>query len=399
MISSISRVRPQRHAPRWWRRRAGGALVAAGLAGLMAMVPASPALAAAWSVVATPNPASFDNRFNGTDALSTTDAWAVGSSQATWNSATTALAARWNGSAWSQVGLPAVSGNSALADVDGDTATNVWAVGSAGTATLTERWTGSAWSVVTSPTPAGATSATFRGTKAFAANDAWAVGEYSMSASPSRRTLIARWNGTAWAQVPSPDPDSAQNLLVAVDGVAANDVWAVGNMGTDGYGGDTVAGLMLRWNGSTWTQVALPGGTGWQTGFSTRKLNDLVVVASNDVWAIGTAFSFQKFFFVPYYVHWNGQNWTEGMLPNAGMGALTSITALSTTKVYAFGEEGGQRLIARWNGSAWSREAAPATLGPLNDATATGTGTVWAVGTQFDANNNRRTLALRTTNG
>jgi len=381
---------------RWWRI-AAVPLAAAAVAVVTAIVQATPAQAATWAVVPTPNTAGPDNRFNGVDALSDLDAWAVGWSRAAWNTPTATLAARWNGSAWSLVGMPAVSGDATLNGVDGSGATNVWAVGAVGSAPLTERWNGISWSVVTSPTPAGATGARLRGVKVLSANDAWAVGEYSMSSHPVARTLILHWDGAAWIQVASPNPDSFQNLLVAVDGMAANDLWALGNVGTDGYGGETVAGVMLRWNGSTWTQVALPGGSGWQTGFSTRKLHDLAVVASNDVWAVGTAFSFSAFSFVPYYVHWNGQNWVEGTLPNPGMGALRTVAALSATKVYAFGGEGSQGLIARWNGSAWSRETPP-TNGSLVDAVAVGPSTVSAVGSLLNGNNGQ-TLAVRTTNG
>jgi hypothetical protein len=375
-------------------------LSAGALGMVMALVPASPALAATWTVATTPNPATLDNRFNGVDVLSTSDGWAVGSSQTAWNTPTVPLAVRWNGSTWSSVATPAVSGSAALNAVDGSASANVWAVGSAGTSPLTELWNGSAWGVVASPPPAGATAATLRGVKTLAANNAWAVGDYTATTSPGRRTLILRWNGTAWSHVSSPNPDGTQNMLAAVDGTA-NDLWAVGNQGTDGYGGDTVAGLMLRWNGSSWSNVALPGGSGWQTGFSTRKLHDLVVVASTDVWAVGTAFSFAVFSFVPYFVHWNGQTWQEGTIPNPGMGGFRTVTALSATKVYAFGDEGGQRVIARWNGSAWSREAAPAagTAGPLVDAAATGTGRIWAAGLRVESNGNVRTLAIGTANG
>src|SRR5687767_1367402 len=97
---------------RW--RIAAVPFVAAGLAVVTAVVQATPAVAATWAVVTTPNTAGEDNRFNGVDALAGSDAWAVGSSRVAWNTPTAALAARWNGSAWSLVGTPAVSGGAAL---------------------------------------------------------------------------------------------------------------------------------------------------------------------------------------------------------------------------------------------------------------------------------------------
>jgi hypothetical protein len=378
------------------------ALAGAGLLGvLMALVTATPAFAASWAVVSTPNVAGAETTaLTATDALGAADVWAVGWSQANWSAPTGALVARWNGAAWSTVGTPSLSGSSALQGVDGSSSTDVWAVGGLGSAPLTERWTGSAWSVVASPGPAGATGATLRGVKALATNNAWAVGEYSTPGSPGRRTLVMRWNGSTWSQVSSPNPDANQNLLVAVDGLSATDLWAVGNQGTDGYGGDTVAGLMLRWDGSTWSQSALPSGNGWSSGFSTRKLHDIVAVASNDVWAVGSAFNFQTFTWTPYYVRWNGSTWQEGTIPSPGTGSFTTVTALSGSKVYAFGDENGQTLIARWNGSTWVRETAPAgsSGSSFGGATATGTTNVWAVGSRPNGSV-RQTVAVRTTTG
>jgi len=62
------------------------------------------------------------------------------------------------------------------------------------------------------------------------------------------------------------------------------------------------------------------------------------------------------------------------------------------------GPPGTEAVIARWNGSAWSRETPP-TNGSLIDAAAVGPSTVWAAGYLLNGNNNGQTLAVRTTNG
>jgi hypothetical protein len=57
--------------------------------------------------------------------------------------------------------------------------------------------------------------------------NAWAVGEYNNGI--DYQTLIEHWNGTAWAQVPSPDPGAANgNNLFGVAGASARNIWAVG---------------------------------------------------------------------------------------------------------------------------------------------------------------------------
>src|SRR5690242_2370859 len=56
---------------------------------------------------------------------------------------------------------------------------------------------------------------------------AWAVGDYVTGAG-DLRTLIERWNGTAWTRVPSPSPASAYNDLFGVAATSATNAWAVG---------------------------------------------------------------------------------------------------------------------------------------------------------------------------
>jgi hypothetical protein len=286
-----------------------------------------------------------------------------------------------------------------LNGVDGHANTNVWAVGQVGSGTLIERWNGSSWTVVPSPNPPGTSSAVFRAVKTLAGNNAWAVGHAQLSSGTfPHQTLITRWDGTRWGVVPSPSPDPIQNLLLAVDGVAANDVWAIGGIGHDGYEGLPVAGLVLRWNGTSWTRAAIPDA---DATFSTIELRDVVAVASNDVWVVGRAFHRQLFRTVPYVLHWNGQSWQHGTIPNPPDGRFDSVTALSPTKVYAFGNQpSGQTLVARWNGSTWSRETTPSRSGynGLTDASATGTGTVWAVGLTY-LDGVVGTLAIRTNDG
>ncbi|HZN16621.1 MAG TPA: hypothetical protein VFB84_00225 [Micromonosporaceae bacterium] len=374
--------------------------VLAGVA--IAVAPANPALAASWSVVSTPNASTGQNLFIGVDATSTTNVWAVGrADHAPQQPFVRPLAARWNGSSWAVVSTPTLAGQ--LSGVDGSDPSNVWAVGArevplgGGTYTfgpLTERWNGTSWSVVSSPTPPGTVSTTLSGVKTFSATNAWAVGSTVLTPSLAVRTLVQRWNGTIWSTVPSPNPDPAQNLLTDIDGASANDVWAIGNQGNDGYGG-TTAGLVAHWDGTSWSQVDVPGAVSDGT-FNVPTLQDVVALSANDVWIVGRAFSWLDFKMVPIALHWNGQTWHRTVMstaPNDGQG-FQSIAALSATKVYAFGS-----VVARWTGTGWAAESATVP-GLLTDAAATGTSTVWAVGHRYDPNLAQlRTLAMRTTNG
>ena len=352
---------------------------------------APPAAAATWSVVPTPNVSSGLNLFIGVDALSPTDGWAVGrADHSPQQPFIRPLAARWNGSTWSVVSTPTLEGQ--FSGVDASASNNVWAVGVGPSGSLTERWNGTSWSVVSSPSPPGSLGASLSGVKTFSTTSAWAVGSYSTSTGV--RTLAQRWNGTNWSVVPSPSPDPAQNLLTDVDGVSANDVWAIGNFGNDGYG-STIGGLVMHWNGLEWSQVKVPGAVSDGT-YNVPTLQDVVALSANDVWIVGRAFSWVHFKTVPIALHWDGQSWQRSVManaPNDGQG-FHGVAALSPTKVYAVGS-----TIARWTGTTWAAESATVP-GLLGDAAATGTSTVWGVGWRYDANLAQlRTLAMRTTNG
>ncbi|TYB52794.1 hypothetical protein FXF51_50980 [Nonomuraea sp. PA05] len=359
---------------------------------LLALLPPAPAAAATWAATPTPNASNGHNSFTGVDALTATDAWAVGRADHAPNQPfDRPLAARWNGTAWSIT--PTATTGGRLSGVDGSASGNVWAVGSTDTGPLAERWNGSSWSAVPTPTPPGALRASLSGVKTFSGSDAWAVGSYTASSAPGTRTLIQRWNGTSWSTVPSPSPDPIRNLLTDVDGASAGDVWAIGNYGDDGYGGGTVAGLVLHWNGSAWSQVNVPGAVS-DSAFSLPVLQDVFARSASDVWIVGRAFSRTDLRFVPIALHWNGQTWQRSAMPGAPNGHMgfEGVVALSATSVYAVGAG-----IARWTGTAWVAESGvPA--GDLSDAAATGPTTVWGVGSR-PGSAALRTLAVRTTNG
>ena len=71
------------------------------------------------------------------------------------------------------------------------------------------------------------------GVAALSASDAWAAGYYCTGhcggPAETDRTLIAHWDGTTWAQVPSPSPGTTVSRLSSVSADSATDVWAAGN--------------------------------------------------------------------------------------------------------------------------------------------------------------------------
>jgi hypothetical protein len=80
------------------------------------------------------------------------------------------------------------------------------------------------------------------GTWISAADDIWAVGGDGFMRDP----VLCHFDGAAWTMVELPEITVDSKGLFKVFGVAADDVWAVGD-----------AALLLHWDGTAWAQVEL----------------------------------------------------------------------------------------------------------------------------------------------
>src|SRR5205085_10280583 len=113
-------------------------------------------------------------------------------------------------------------------------------------------------------------------------NDIWAVGTNDYGGTyPGGATLTLHWDGQAWTRVPSPNIGTVYdgNVLLGIDAVSSNDVWAVGYVDTDAPGTLT---LIEHWNGSQWSIVPSPS-----VPNTDNKLESVSAISTNDVWAVG----------------------------------------------------------------------------------------------------------------
>jgi len=263
-----------------------------------------------------------------------------------------------------------------LSGVAATSATDAWAVGSTGSSsspkTLILRWNGTAWARVPSPAPVG--DAELHGVTATSASSAWAVGCTGCFTS-SPKTLILRWNGKVWAQVPSPSPGASS--LSSVAATSASSAWAVGTNGT--------MTLILRWNGTAWKRVSSP------SPGASRGLFSVAATSASNAWAVGDVVNSGS----PatgLILHWNGKAWgrVPSPMPPAGQfgNGLAGVAATSAANAWAVGctdgcPVGGTPVIERWNGTAWKQVAPPTTPFSLYNLTAVAaisTTNAWAVG-------------------
>ena len=160
-----------------------------------------------------------------------------------------------------------------------------------------------------------------QGVAAVSADDAWAVGF-------SHGTLIMHWTGARWRQANGPDTGAGSKLLGVV-ATSAHDAWSVGCVSCLTGGGSKP--LALRWNGSSWRRVRLPGTA------SGSKLLGVAAVSARDAWAVGCVHcgdASSK----PLIMRWNGRRWHRARLP---VTPSSSQHADKRTAVFAVARAGG----------------------------------------------------------
>jgi hypothetical protein len=371
-----------RHAPTRLTRFTG--LAAGGLGLTLALAAAAPPVPHAPVT-------NLPGELLSVSAASATDAWAVGTS-----GDRHALMVHWNGATWTRTAVP-VNGSPDLNGVSADSASDAWAVGDgtgagASVVNVALHWNGTKWVKVPVPSPGMASPVdSLAGVSAAAPNDVWAVGFYRI-ANGNFIALVLHWNGTAWTRLAVPHP--AQADLLGVKALSPSDVWAVG----DSLPSQKI--LVLHWNGTSWSQVAVPGLSG--TLFSVNALSP------SDAWAVGECCG--PNFDQSLVLHWNGTAWTRQPSPSPGgtgqasISRLTGVSALSASDAWAVGYYGhntaqflvAKPLVLRWNGSAWTQTATPffGSASGLDSVQALSPTDAWATGGVFQRDAAGTTVVL-----
>ena len=303
------------------------------------------------------------------------------------------------------------------------------------------------WQLSAALVPSGAAAANTQlaGVAAISATDVWAVGSSATSETAAPTTFTEHWNGTAWSIVKSPDASNAATLggdqLTAVTAVSADDVWAVGYVGTTvlNYASTAqlsaaqVQTLIEHWNGTSWSIVDAPDVASRDGVEPWDVLTSVAAISTDDVWAVGvTEWSLVQspsgaLAAQPLVEHWNGTYWSIVTVPDpeagppdwaltqgatqpanaalVGSSALLGVTAGSVEDVWLVGgyetdmgttdstPSAWETLTEHWNGTSWSIVQAPDATLPeqltdgsnqpddlLTSAAEAPGGILWAVG-------------------
>jgi hypothetical protein len=256
-----------------------------------------------WQQVATPSPAG-GGYFNAVAVTSASNAWAVGLAGPGPGvpASTTPLIERWNGRHWTiqQIAMPAGGGQ--FAGVMALSASNAWAVGWTDAkvqTTLIEHWNGRTWTRVASPNEG--TASFLHAITAKSSDNAWAVGSF-IAADGTNKTLTMHWNGSHWTAVPSETP-GGDDAFTSVTASWTNNIWAVGirNPSRCSNGGPQCKSLIEHWDGTRWTLLASPN----PASFYLNTLLGIRAASRTDIYAVGST-DFDS----TLILHWNGKAWS-----------------------------------------------------------------------------------------
>jgi hypothetical protein len=271
---------------------------------------------------------------------------------------------------WSELPSPASRGPEGIAAFAEDDA---WVV-AFGTNAQDENqgysyhWDGLAWTKVAVAEPG--VSEYVWGIGAIDPDHIWIVGDWQDSTTYASHAYAAYWDGSQFVHTPM-DAGRAPRLFDA-DGVAGDDVWAVGFHFAD----HRHRSLAMHWDGVSWTEVALPG-----PSLPWTYLHDVSAFASDDVWAVGYVEG-RRQGRRPLAMHWDGVTWTRTR-PVAPRGSLfDGVAATAPNDVWAVGYSDAGALLERWDGTAWRAFPVPAAGSSswLGGVSAVSHHEAWAVG-------------------
>jgi hypothetical protein len=263
----------------------------------------------AWSIVnGVSLPPGSTGVLNAVGGTGPADLWAVGYTLNADATVEQVLFEHFDGTSWQRAAFPAQTSACApnAADcfllpkaVSADTPDDVWVVGSVlepnPTANFAAHWDGTAWSMVSAPcltgqqvtkcSGAGNDLNQLSGVVAISPADAWASGsEGNVNGQNFHVPYVEHWNGTAWSLVKTPNRGGEGSLLNGITALGPVDIWAVGQ--TQQLNGAIVP-LTEQFNGTSWSLVPSPAPGGSPSRIPDDSLSGAASPGGGLVFAVG----------------------------------------------------------------------------------------------------------------
>ena len=261
-----------------------------------------------------------------------------------------------------------------LAKVACPSATTCYALGGYGTGdatvTMMQQWDGSKWTIASAAPlrgPVNSSGPYLSDLECVSETFCVLVGQYQFAGGDSH-PLAERWDGSAWAVMPSPDLDGVFFTSVSCPSETSCFASAAGGP----YPQQT---LVEHWDGNAWSVMSTPNVAGTDNGFlgiacATPALCFAVGSAGNGPVTSRTLVE-----------QWDGTSWKIVASPNPSgtnpFPYLTDVACPSAAACYATGSYAQGRtsktIVERWDGAKWSMVTIPDVEGDATLACPTAT--------------------------
>ena len=301
-----------------------------------------------WRVLPMPNPrGTVVSNLLGVSCASASACTAVGTVNA-FSASAKPQAERWNGTRWSIQATPPTPPGGGLNAVSCASASACTAVGASSAGTLAENWNGTRWTVQVTPNPARG-GGLLSGVSCTSASACTAVGATDPF-TPTAKTLAERWNGTRWSIQATPNPSQGGGELLSVSCASASACTATGN--------SNAGTLAAQWSGASWSLRPTPSPAGSPFSY----LNSVACTSPSACTAVG-AYQTSSGSFRTLAARWDGTAWHRQATPSpTGSAVLIGVACASgaacTAVGYAPAAQTPAAVAAGWNGSTWTVEAA-----------------------------------------
>jgi pimeloyl-ACP methyl ester carboxylesterase len=260
-----------------------------------------------WQIVPSPSPGQ-NNQLYAVSAISTTDVWAVGTTNGSGF-----LAEHWDGSSWTATNpfsqLPDVVPTS----IGVITSSDIWVVGidnnGSDQSAFIAHYDGTGWSLVASPNT-GAPFSSLNGIAVISTSDIWAMGSIQ-----GNSPLMEHYDGISWSIVPTPSAIATNVMgLTAMCALQDGEIWASGYSSGNSW--------VVHYDGSQWTV----------TQFS--WLGKLVCSSPTSVWGLEIG----NYPGNPQHVyHYDGNTWSSFSTSNGNQNSHQGLAVLSDTDIWTVG--------------------------------------------------------------
>ncbi len=287
--------------------------------------------------------------------------------------------AKWDGSGWSALSGPAGTGMDstvlALAVWDGGGGAALFAGGefaAAGGVTVNRvaKWEGSGWSALSGPSGTGVSDFVRAlsvwdeggGAALYAGGRFWTAGGVAVD-------QVAKWDGSSWSALSSPSGTGVSDFVRAIsvwDDGGGEALYAGGSFVT---AGGVVVNRVAKWDGSSWSALSGPSGTGMdQQVYALAVWDD----GSGPALYAGGSFGRAGGVVVNRVAKWDGSGWSA---LSGGVSGTVWVLAVwddgGGEALYAGGQftnaDGlGVNRVAKWDGTSWSALSGPSGTGVDN---------------------------------